>query len=510
MLANLPANYKEEELEAQREAEKHAYEAQKLGYKQAQAVRNKLDEIISNPVVNTGLQLSSWMQKHTPGMPLVHDLPLIGKSPMDLLGEATNQLITKPLSHVTNVDPLWVDTALAAAPLGKAGLSKLLKGLKVGKGLKTVNQFTLPTSKRTPTTNLPADLKELKELVELTKQVDGSWGAGAGLAINPKHLDFAAKQMLGDAQQLAKYAPAVALPKLNSNTSTTVNNSDERTRMLEARAPLLAKLDEGINGILSQIAELPSKAKPGSVEALAITKLKKTITKLTRSKAAVIQTFYDDDMLARLYDNILSAAGISKEQELFFGRLKQAISIKGFNTPVHHNAWLKSFAEPFYNMDLGKGFDVQTILRDKHGRTLGDAMDNLTTFFDDKSHTLAHFGNTASTVLKEKLMNLDVTKMTAEEVADRIERIAQIADQQTGKAFNSKHHMEKGFELLESLPELFKKSLPSTLNPLDPSSPGWNELRLFWENADPDIKKLLNPDSQAMIERMSLDSMNIT
>jgi len=510
MLANLPANYKEEELEAQREADEYAKRSKRWGYGTAQPIREKLSEITSNPLVQTSLGISNFLLQNLPGasplnkkvLPL--DIPpnpyFENKSPNQLLGEKQTELL-EGLADKTGVDPMVYEGLLLALPF-------LPKGLRSLRGLN--NKSSSLAIRRTPSTSArtafdanlarrdPAYRAHLDEITRRHRATSSGYptpsNGGLGVSGNPA----------------AKVKSNGVLPLLPANGATNgLTNGDEKTRMLEARVPLLAKLDEGINEILSQIAELPSKAKPGSVEALAITKLKKTITKLTRSKAAVIQTFYDDDMLARLYDNILSAAGISKEQELFFGRLKQAISIKGFNTPVHHNAWLKSFAEPFYNMDLGKGFDVQTILRDKHGRTLGDAMDNLTTFFDDKSHTLAHFGNTASTVLKEKLMNLDVTKMTAEEVADRIERIAQIADQQTGLAFNSKYHMEKGFELLESLPERFRKSLPSTLNPLDPSSPGWNELRLFWENADPDIKKLLNPDSQAMIERMNLDSMNI-
>ncbi len=194
----------------------------KIGYNQAQAVRDKLNQIVSNPVVNAGLQIGHTALQRGGGFTF-QKLPFINKSPMDMLGEASNQLITKPLSDLTNVDSLWVDTLLAAAPFGKAGVSKLLKGLKVGKGLKTVNQFTLPTSKRTPTTNLSADLKELVNLKELA---DGSYGLGAGLAINPKHLDFAAKQMLGDAQQVVKHIPVAALSKLNSNTSTKVTKQD--------------------------------------------------------------------------------------------------------------------------------------------------------------------------------------------------------------------------------------------------------------------------------------------
>jgi len=509
MLANLPSTYTEEELEAQREAEEYAKRSKRLGYGPAQAIREKLSEITSNPLVQTSLGISNFLLENTPGAPLLYkkvlplDIPpnpyFENKTPSQLLGEKQTELL-EGLADKTGVDPMVYEAALLALPFLPKGL-RSLRGLNKSSSLAI--RSTPSTSARTAfDANLarqnPTYKAHLQELTRRHRATSSGYptpsNGGLGVSGNPA----------------AKVKSNRVLPLLPANGSTNGHtNGDERTRMLEARVPLLAKLDEGINEILSQIAELPSKTKPGSVEALAITKLKKTITKLTRSKAAVIQTFYDDDTLARLYDNILSAAGISKEQELFFGRLKQAISIKGFNTPVHHNAWLKSFAEPFYNMDLGKGFDVQTILRDKHGRTLGDAMDNLTIFFDDKSHTLAHFGNTASTVLKEKLMNLDVTKMTAEEVADRIERIAQIADKQTGLAFNSKYHMEKGLELLESLPEQFRKSLPSTLNPFDPSSPGWNELRLFWENADPDIKKLLNPDSQAMIERMSLDSMNI-
>jgi len=123
---------------------------------------------------------------------------------MEMLGKASNLGITQPLSDLTNVDPVLVDAALALTPLGKAGVSKLLKGLKVGKRLKTVNQFALPTSKKPPTSpTLPDDLGEL---VNLAQQTDGSWRVGSGLAISPK-------QMMKDTNKLTSVVTRLSLPR---------------------------------------------------------------------------------------------------------------------------------------------------------------------------------------------------------------------------------------------------------------------------------------------------------
>jgi len=97
--------------------------ASKIGSKQAQAVQEVLTKVVSNPIVNTGLQIGSEVLELTGGP--IFQRTITGQTPMEMIGKASNLAITQPLSDLTNVDPLWVDTALALTPFGKAGLSKL-------------------------------------------------------------------------------------------------------------------------------------------------------------------------------------------------------------------------------------------------------------------------------------------------------------------------------------------------------------------------------------------------
>jgi len=97
--------------------------ASKIGSKQAQAVQEVLTKVVSNPIINTGLQIGSEVLELTGGP--MFQRTITGQTPMEMIGKASNLAITKPLSDLTNVDPLWVDTALALTPFGKAGLSKL-------------------------------------------------------------------------------------------------------------------------------------------------------------------------------------------------------------------------------------------------------------------------------------------------------------------------------------------------------------------------------------------------
>ena len=99
--------------------------ASKVGSQQAQAVQKALTEVVSNPIINTGLQIGSEVLELTGGP--MFQRTITGQTPMEMIGKASNLAITKPLSDLTNVDPLWVDTALALTPFGKAGLSKLGK-----------------------------------------------------------------------------------------------------------------------------------------------------------------------------------------------------------------------------------------------------------------------------------------------------------------------------------------------------------------------------------------------
>jgi hypothetical protein len=94
----------------------------KVGYSQAQPIRDKLNQIVSNPVVNTGLQISHTALQRGGGFTF-QKLPFINKSPMDMLGKVSG-LITEGISDATNVDPLPIDIALAALPVTKAGLLK--------------------------------------------------------------------------------------------------------------------------------------------------------------------------------------------------------------------------------------------------------------------------------------------------------------------------------------------------------------------------------------------------
>ncbi len=97
--------------------------ASKVGSQQAQAVQEVLTQVVSNPIINTGLQIGSKALELTGGP--MFQRTITGQTPMEMIGKASNLAITKPLSDLTNVDPLWVDTALALTPFGKAGLSKL-------------------------------------------------------------------------------------------------------------------------------------------------------------------------------------------------------------------------------------------------------------------------------------------------------------------------------------------------------------------------------------------------
>jgi len=99
--------------------------ASKVGSQQAQAVREVLTQVVNNPIINTGLQIGSKALELTGGP--MFQKTITGQTPMEMIGKASNLAITKPLSDLTNVDPLWVDTALALTPFGKAGLSKLGK-----------------------------------------------------------------------------------------------------------------------------------------------------------------------------------------------------------------------------------------------------------------------------------------------------------------------------------------------------------------------------------------------
>ena len=99
--------------------------------------------------------------------------------------------------------------------------------------------------------------------------------------------------------------------------------------------------------------------------------------------------------------------------------------------------------------------------------------------------------------------------MSAEEIADKVEGISQKMDMQTGVGITSKANTQKGLDLLETLPKDFLRQLSPDFNVLDSLSPDWDKFRAWIQNLHPDFKPLLNPQSQAQVESIQLQSMNI-
>ena len=487
----------------------------KVGYSLAQPIRDKLNQIVSNPVVNTGLQIGSMMLKNAPAQPLFNDLPLIGKSPMDMLGEASG-LITEGISDATNVDPLPIDIALAALPFGKAGVSKLLKGLKVGKGLKTVNQFALPTSKRTPTTNLPADLQELVNLKELA---DGSWGAGAGLAINPKHLDFAVKQMLGDAQQLAKYTPAAATLNLNPFPSTSVSEDKLGNEQIETSANIIRNT---YRGLLDSITVAESNLPTGIRTNTHLSTLKAEAGDYKRKLSLLLSTYADRQLVKdqrKFFDDLANAGDnpelIRKAINNNFGRIKSKFNISGssnlgpeFRLDAHHELYAIESALQLMNVPPEIRREVLRIQLDR-GRRYSDHRENLTALFKDP-HNLAHPQGTAADSSKyvEVLRNMH-NNPTAQEIADAMEDVAVVSKDLSLKAGQSKAQIQTAWDFANAIlsPKEIQYFIKQGLNFADTKNPLWQEFRKFIEGSG--RLHHVGDQSRALFDSMVLESESI-
>ena len=526
MLGNLPANYKEEELKAKEEAEQHAYEAQKHGYKQAQAVRNTLDEIISNPVVNTGLQIGSLMTKHAPGLPLLHDLPLIGKSPVDLLGEATNQLITKPLSHLTNVDPLWVDTALAAAPFGKAGLSKLGKlriprtqgkaFLPPGRGLNIGSRHQ--RSGGLESRNLPRPGLSSRSSIRAHKKTFND--------VLNEAIDLATEGVVPPSLKGLKFGPGIdkavntiAAGALNLNPfpSTTVTEDIEAQRQIEYSAEVIR---DKYKSLLIDIDLAKSNLPIGVRSTPHLLTLGGDARDYKRKLSLLLSTYADPQLVKdqRKFFDDLANAGDDPEQILKainrnFGRTKLGSNISGssnlspeFKLEAHHELYAIESALKLMNVSPEIRREVLRIQLDR-GIRYGDHPDNYRGLFK-RAHELAHpqgFSGDSDLVLVDKLRNMS-SDSTAQEIADAMHDVALNSQDLSLKAGQSKAQIQTAWDFFEQIlsPKEFQHFLDLGINFADTKNPLWQELRKFIEGSG--RLNHVGDQSRALFDSMVLES----
>jgi len=268
----------------------------------------------------------------------------------------------------------------------------------------------------------------------------------------------------------------------------------------------LIKFDERLTQIDEQIEAIRKQGvKPKSPESAKISKLNEFKDKIKRAKASVVQTRYTDDVYDGFSDNINSADNLVAVHENLFSRLKASMSIKGYNTPVHHNSMLQANAIPHFKMELPKAVNVQDTLINKYQRHLGDDIPNFTTYYTKQAHDFAHLGDTKDRRIRELLSKID-TSGTAEEIADQIETVSRQTDIQALNAKFSKGNINRGHELYDSLSPSQQNKLPKDFNVMDTSSPGWDQFSIMIKNLHPEIKTKLNRKSKVLLD---LNSINI-
>ncbi len=292
----------------------------------------------------------------------------------------------------------------------------------------------------------------------------------------------------------------------NGHVKKKNNPSTKVSEKVALKSEVLIKFDERLTQIDEQIEAIRKQGvKPKSPESAKISKLNEFKDKIKRAKASVVQTRYTDDVYDGFSDNINSADNLVAVHENLFSRLKASMSIKGYNTPVHHNSMLQANAIPHFKMELPKAVNVQDTLINKYQRHLGDDIPNFTTYYTKQAHDFAHLGDTKDRRIRELLSKID-TSGTAEEIADQIETVSRQTDIQALNAKFSKGNINRGHELYDSLSPSQQNKLPKDFNVMDTLSPGWDQFSIMIKNLHPEIKTKLNRKSKVLLD---LNSINI-
>ena len=498
----------------------------KVGYNLAQPIRDNLNQKqkSSNPVVNAGLRIGSGMTNQL-AMPLLHDLPLIGKSPMDLSSEASG-LITEGISDVTNVDPLGVELALAALPIGRFGLSKLGQLRIPG----TATKALLP-----PRRGLNIGLRHQR-----SGGLESRYLPKAGLSrrssirahkktfndVLNEGLDFVTEGVVPPSLEGLKFGPgidkavntvAAGVLNLNPFPSTSVSEDKLGNEQIEASANIIRSTHQGL---LIDIELAKSHLPIGKRTNTHLSTLKAEAGDYKRKLSLLLSTYADRQLVKdqrKFFDDLANAGDdpelIRAALNRNFDRTKLGSNISGssnlapeFKLEAHHELYAIESALQLMNVPPEIRREVLRIQLDR-GIRYGDHSDNYRGLFK-RAHGLAHpqgFSGDSDLVLVDKLRNMR-SDSTAQEIADAMHDIALNSKDLSLKAGQSKAQIQTAWDFFEQIlsPKEFQDFLDLGINFADTKNPLWQELRKFIEGSG--RLNHVGDQSRALFDSMVLES----